>query len=105
MIRQALHKMWENGYDFAGGRVEDLIAELEKDFQRPYVEQQEELIRRVWVEYVVELQKKEWLRGLVEQSGFDPRDTPNLMRYLSQHYPRQEMRWVYSAVIELYGLG
>ncbi len=105
VIRQALHKMWENGYDFASGRVDDLIAELEKDFHRPYVEQQEELIRRVWVEYVVELQKKEWLRGLVEQSGFDPRDTPNLMRYLSQHYPRKEMRWVYSAVMELYGLG
>jgi len=27
------------------------------------------------------------------------------MRYLSQHYPRKEMRWVYSAVMELYGLG
>ena len=105
VIRQALHKMRENGYDFAGGRVEDLIAELEKDFQRPHVEQQDELIRHVWVEYVVELQKKEWLRGLVEQSGLDPRDTSSLMRYLSQHYPRKEMRWVYSAVVELYGLG
>jgi len=27
------------------------------------------------------------------------------MRYLSQHYPRKDMRWVYSAVVELYGLG
>jgi len=105
VVQQALYKMRENGYDFAGGRVEDLIAELEQDFQKPHVEQQEELIRRVWLEYVVELQKKEWLRGLVEQSGLDPRDTPNLMRYLSQHYPRKDMRWVYSAVVELYGLG
>lgn len=104
VIRQALYKMRENGYNFAGGQVEDLIAELEKDFQRPYVEQQEELIRRVWIEYVVELQKKEWLRGLVEQSGLAPRDTPNLMRYLSQHYPRKEMSWVYNAVVELYGV-
>jgi len=105
VIRQALYKMRENGYDFAAGQVEDLMAELEKDFQQPYVEQQEELIRRVWVEYVVELQKREWLRGLVGQSGLDPRDTPNLMRHLSQHYPRKEMRWVYNAVVELYGLG
>ncbi len=105
VIRQALHKMRENGYDFAEGQVDDLVAELEKDFERPYVEQQEELIRRVWVEYVVELQKKEWLRGLVEQSGLDPRDTPNLMRHLSSHYPSKEMSWVYGAVVELYGLG
>lgn len=104
VIRQALHKMRENNYDFTTGQVEDLIEELERDFQRPYVEQQEELIRRVWIEYVVELQKKEWLRGLVEQSGLDPRDTPNLMRYLSSHYPRKEMSWVYSAAVELYGL-
>ena len=104
VIRQALHKMRENSYDFAAGQVEHLITELEKDFQRPYVEQQEELIRRVWVEYVVELQKKEWLRGLVKQSGLNPHDTPNLMRHLSQHYPRKEMRWVHSAVVELYGL-
>jgi len=103
VIRQALDKMRENGYDFACGRVEDLIAELENDFQKPHVEQQEELIRRVWTEYVVELQRKEWLRGLVEQSGLDPRDRPNLMRYLSQHYPRKEMRWVYAAVVEMYG--
>jgi hypothetical protein len=105
VIWQALHKMREDGYDFADGQVEDQMAELEKDFQRPHVEQQEELIPRVWVEYVVELQKKEWLRGLVEESGLDPRDTPNLMRYLSQHYPRKEMRWVHRAVVELYGLG
>jgi len=105
VIQQALYKMRENGYDFPSGRVEDLIAELENDFQRPHVEQQEELIRRVWTEYVVELQKKEWLRGLVDGSGFDPHDTPNLMRYLSQHYSRKDMRWVYAAVVELYGLG
>ena len=105
VIQQALYKMRENGYDFLSGRAEDLIAELENDFQRPHVEQQEELIRRVWTEYVIELQKKEWLRGLVNESGLDPRDTPNLMRYLSQHYPRKDMRWVYSAVVELYGLG
>ena len=105
VIQQALYKMRENGYDFLDGRVEDLIAELENDFQRPHVEQQEELIRRVWTEYVVELQKKEWLRGLVDESGLDPRDTPNLMRYLSQHYPRKDMRWVYAAVVELYGPG
>ncbi len=103
VIRQALYKMRENGYDFANGRVEDLIAELENDFQKPHVEQQEGLIRRVWTEYVVELQKKEWLRGLVDQSGLDPRDRPNLMRYLSQHYPRKDMRWVYAAVAEMYG--
>lgn len=41
VIRQALDKMRENGYDFAGGQVEDLIAELENDFQKPHVEQQE----------------------------------------------------------------
>jgi len=105
VIQQALYKMRENGYDFFSGRVEDLIAELENDFQRPHVEQQEELIRRVWTEYVIELQMTETLRGLVDESGLHPRDTPNLMRYLSQHYSRKDMRWVYAAVVELYGLG
>jgi hypothetical protein len=104
IIRQALFKMTENGYDFEAGRVEDLMAELEKDFERPRVEGQEELIRRAWVEYVVELQRQEWLRHLVEASGIAPRETVPLMRHLSQHYPKKEMRWVYNTVRTLYGL-
>ncbi|MFQ6057835.1 MAG: hypothetical protein ACE5MB_03005 [Anaerolineae bacterium] len=104
IVRQALFKMTENGYDFEAGRVEDLMAELEKDFQRPHVEGQEDLIRRVWVEYIVELQRKEWLRHLVEASGIDPRETVQLMRHLSQRYPKKEMRWVYNTVRALYGL-
>lgn len=106
IILQALHKMRENGYDFAAGQVEDLMAELEADFERSLIEIQAGLIRRVWMEYVMELQRKEWLRHLVEESGLDPHQTPlpDMMRYLSQHYPRNQMSWVYNTVRELYGV-
>ncbi len=104
IIRQALLKMAERDYDFATGRVEDLEAELSKDFDSRYVESQQELIRRVWLEFIVELQQRDWLRELVEQSGLDPRtQTTELMRHLSRHYPRQRMKWVYSTVKILYG--
>lgn len=105
IILQALYKMRENGYDFAAGQVEDLMEELEADFDRPLIESQTDLIRRVWLEYVMELQRKEWLRHLVAESGLDPHATPlpDLMRYLSEHYPANQMSWVYNAVRELYG--
>ncbi|MBI4771356.1 MAG: hypothetical protein HY784_13350 [Chloroflexi bacterium] len=82
-VRQALHKMLENGYDFDSGEVEDLMAELEADFQRPEIEGEADLIRRAWAEFTLELQQKAWLRGLVDASGLDPHDLPNLMRHLS----------------------
>lgn len=106
IILQALYKMRENGYDFTAGQTEDLMAELEADFDRPLIETQADLIRRVWMEYVMELQRKEWLRYLVEGSGLDPHATslPDMMRYLSQHYPASQMSWVYNTVRELYGL-
>lgn len=106
IVLQALHKMRENGYDFDAGRVEDLMDVLEADFDRPLIETQADLLRRVWREYVTELQRKEWLRQLVEASGLDPRETPlpALMRHLSQHYPAKQMRWVYTAIRELYGV-
>lgn len=106
IILQALYKMRENGYDFAAGQVEDLMTELEADFDRPLIEIQADLIRRVWMEYVMELQRKEWLRHLVAESGLDPHATslPDMMRYLSQHYPANQMSWVYNTVRELYGV-
>lgn len=106
IILQALYKMRENGYDFAAGQVEDLMDELEADFDRPLIAARADLIRRVWVEYVTELQRKEWLRNLVDESGLDPRQTslPDMMRYLSKHYPANQMAWVYNTVRELYGV-
>jgi hypothetical protein len=105
IILQALFKMRENGYDFTAGQVEDLMDELEADFDRPLIEAQGSLIRRVWMEYVMELQRKEWLRYLVDESGLDPHETPlpDMMRYLSRHYPGNQMSWVYNTVRELYG--
>jgi len=106
IIRQAIFKLTEQGYDFETGRVEHLVEELEKDFEPPQVESQEKLIRRVWVDFIVEQQRKEWLKGLVEESGIDPRgETVELMHHLSAHYPRREMRWVYNTVREIYGSG
>ncbi len=102
-IEHALHKMLENGYDFGDGRVADLHTELEADFDPPRVEMAADLIERVYREFVLELQQREWLRHLVAESGLDPHDTPALMRYLSQHYPKNQMRWVFTAVKTLYG--
>ncbi len=42
--------------------------------------------------------------ALANDSGLDVRDLPNLMRHLSQHYPKREMSWVYASVKSLYGL-
>ena len=103
IVQQTLYKMLENGYDFAGGKVEDVYAELAADFQEPQIEIAADLIRRVFLDFTVELQRREWLRQLVEASGLDPHDLPNLMRHLSQHYPKKEMSWVYGTVKELYG--
>lgn len=102
-IEHALHKMLENGYDFGNGRIADLHTELEAEFEPFRVEIAAELIERVYREFVLELQQREWLRHLIAESGLDPHDTATLMRYLSQHYPKNQMRWVYTAVKILYG--
>ncbi len=104
IVQQTLHKMLENGYDFDAGQAEDVMIELETDFQAPEIESQADLIRKVWAEFTLELQKQAWLRSLVDASGLEPRDLPNLMRYLSQHYRKQDMSWVYATVKTLYGV-
>lgn len=103
-ILQALHKMLENGYDFSPGRVEDLQAMLEADYDPREIEGAADLIQREYLDFTVEMQRRAWLRQLVQDSGLDVRDLPNLMRHLSQHYPKREMRWVYASVKSLYGL-
>ena len=104
-VEHALFKMLENGYDFDNGRVQDVYRELESDFDPERIEIAAELINRVYQEFLLELQKRAWLRHLVDESGLDPHDAPALMRYLSQHYPRKEMSWVYNTVQTLYGTG
>lgn len=103
IIQHTLYKMLENGYDFANGRVEDLKVELAADFEEPEIAYADELIQRLFLDFSIELQRKEWLRQLVNGSGLDPHDLPALMRYLSQHYAKKEMGWVYAAVKELLG--
>ncbi|MEW5989215.1 MAG: hypothetical protein AB1791_21530 [Chloroflexota bacterium] len=103
IIQHALYKMLENGYDFANGRVEDLKVELAADFEEPEIAYADDLIQRLFLDFSIELQRKEWLRQLVNSSGLDPHDLPALMRYLSQHYAKKEMGWVYAAVKELVG--
>ncbi|HIP72285.1 MAG TPA: hypothetical protein EYH05_12915 [Anaerolineae bacterium] len=102
-IEHVLFKMLENGYDFDNGRVQDVYRELESDFDPERIEIAADLINRVYQEFLLELQKRAWLRHLVDESGLDPHDTPALMRYLSQHYPRKEMSWVYNTVKTVYG--
>lgn len=104
IVQQVLYKMLENGYDFVSGKAVDVHAELAADFETPEIEIAAELIQRVFVEFTVDLQQREWLRQLVEASGLDPRDLPNLMRYLSQHYAKKEMGWVYATVKTMYGI-
>jgi hypothetical protein len=103
IVQQTLYKMLENGYDFASGNAEDVHVELAADFEEPQIEYAADLIRRVFIDFTVDLQRREWLRQLVDASGLDPHDLPNLMRHLSQHYPKKEMGWVYAAVKQLYG--
>ena len=105
VVRQALLKMLENGYDFAGGRAADVQTTLEADFDPQLVAGEAELIERMYLDFVVELQRQAWLRGLVDRSGLDPADLPAMMRYLGQHYARKEMGWVYATVKTLYGVG
>jgi len=102
IVTQTILKMAENAYNFDGGRVEDLEAELEKDWERPVIEGQADLIRRVWLDYLVEQQKRAWLKHLVDEAGLPTSDLPNLMRYLSKHYSRGEMSWVYNSVKQMY---
>ena len=102
-VQQALYKLQENGYDFDGGRPEDVYEMLAADFDLERIEVAADLIGRVYQEFVLELQKRAWLRSLVDESGLDPRQRPALMRYLARHYPRNQMGWVYYAVAELYG--
>jgi hypothetical protein len=105
IVRQTLLKLLENGYDFANGRAEDVQAALEADFDPQQVAAEAEMIGRLYLDFTVELQRKEWLRQLVDASGLDPHDLPNLMRHLGQHYPKREMGWVYATVKTLYGVG
>jgi len=105
IVRQALLKLLENGYDFASGRAEDVQATLEADFDPQRVEAEAELIGRIYLDFTVELQRQQWLRQLVDASGLDPHDLPTLMRHLGQHYPKREMGWVYATVKTLYGVG
>jgi hypothetical protein len=104
IVRQALLKMLENGYDFAAGRAEDVQASLEADFDPQQVQAEADLIQRLYLDFTVELQRQQWLRSLVDTSGLDPHDLPNLMRHLGQHYPKREMGWVYATVKTLYGV-
>jgi hypothetical protein len=105
VVRQALLKMLENGYDFASGRAADVQTALESDYDPQQVAGEAELIERMYLDFVVELQRQAWLRGLVDSSGVDPHDLPAMMRYLAQHYGRKEMGWVYATVKTLYGEG
>lgn len=104
-IDHTLFKMLENGYAFMTGSVEDLKSELLSDFEPTEIEIADELIGRVYTEFILEQQQRAWLRQLVEGSGLDVHDLPNLMRYLSQHYPKRQMSWVYGTVKSLYGGG
>ncbi len=104
-IDHTLFKMLENGYDFVTGSVEDLKSELLSDFEPTEIEIADELIGRVYTEFILEQQQRAWLRQLVDSSGLDVHDLPNLMRYLSQHYPKRQMSWVYGTVKSLYGGG
>lgn len=103
LVQQALNKMLENAYDFDNGNIADVMTELENDFDPKEVEGERELIERVWREFVLELQKRAWLKHLVDESGLNPRDAPNLLRHLSKHYQKKEMSWVYGTVKLLYG--
>ncbi len=105
IVRQALLKLLENGYDFAAGRVEDVQAALEGDFDPQQVAAEAELINRTYLDFVIEIQRQAWLRSLVDSSGLNPHDLPALMRHLAPHYPRKEMGWVYATVKTLYGAG
>ncbi|MBK9230480.1 MAG: hypothetical protein IPO15_06335 [Anaerolineae bacterium] len=105
IVRQALLKLLENGYDFAAGRVEDLQAALEGDFDPQQVAAEIEMINRTYLDFVIEIQRQAWLRSLVDSSGLNPHDLPALMRHLAPHYPRKEMGWVYATVKTLYGAG
>jgi hypothetical protein len=102
-IQQALYKMLENGYDFDSGSTTDVHTMLETDFEPERIEIAAELLERVYQEFVVELQQKAWLRQLVIDSGLDPGETGILMRHLSQHYPKNQMSWVYNVVQEMFG--
>lgn len=103
-ISHTLYKMAENGYDFSAGSVADLKTELESEFDVDAVRNGAELIERMYVDFVVEIQQRQWLKQLVDDSGLDIHDLPNLMRYLSQHYAKWQMSWVYGTVKSLYGI-
>ncbi len=104
VIIQTLHKLRENGYDFSKGGPEDVAMALAADFDPGQITAAADLIARTWAEFVAELERREHLRRLVEASGLDVHDLPNLMRHLAAYYPRREMGWVYATVRQLYGL-
>ncbi len=103
-VEHTLYKMAENGYDFLTGSVADVKSELTGDFDADAVVNAAELIERVYQEFVLEQQQRQWLKQLVDDSGLDLHDLPNLMRYLSRHYGKRQMSWVYGTVKSLYGV-
>ena len=103
-VEHTLYKMAENGYDFLTGSVADVKQELESDFDADAVINAAELIERVYTDFVLEQQQRQWLKQLVDNSGLDTHDLPNLMRHLSQHYAKRQMSWVYGTVKSLYGV-
>lgn len=103
-IEQALHKMLENGYDFLTGSVADLKSELESDFEPTQIEYAAPLVTEVYNDFVEEQKRRVRLRQLVDESGLNLTNLPNLMRVLSAHYPKNQMGWVYATVKRMYGL-
>ncbi len=102
-VEQAIYKLLENGYDLVGGRPEDVYPLLEEDFDRDEVLEEAELISRIHTEFSVEQQRRTWLREQIAQSGLNARDLPNLMRHLAQHYPKNQMSWVYNTSKSMVG--
>lgn len=103
-IEQALYKLVENGYDFNTGALQEVMAELESDFEPTRLESATELIERVYADFRIEQNRRQRLRQLVDTSGLDPRNLPALMRHLAPHFPKKEMGWVYATAKSLYAI-
>lgn len=100
IVLQALAKLAEAGVELSRGDPEPLWAALREEWDARVLSGAEELVEGVYKEYLDELERKRGVWARLESASLPLADTPTVMRYLAEFYPRTQMSWVYGAYRE-----
>lgn len=100
VVLQALAKLAEGGVELARDDPEPLLAALREEWDARILAGATELVTQVYNEYTDELERKRALWARLDGISLPLADTREVMRYLSEFYPRGQMGWVYAAYRE-----